>query len=69
MPDISIKRKYVRGKILFWIDLSVIDPFDKAYFLSIDMTLAYIDTKSLSIEELTRNVPAVKKDTVIKKFF
>ena len=45
----------------------MINHLDKAHFLSIDKTRAYIDTKSPSLEELMRNIPAVKEDTIMKK--
>ena len=47
----------------------MIDPIDKDNFLSVNNTWAYIDTKSPSLEELTRNIPAVKEDTIMKKGF
>ena len=57
---ISIKVNNIRGKLLRWMSLSVIDPLYKARFLSIDNTWAYIDTKSPSLEEPTSNIPEVK---------
>ena len=67
MPEISIKGKNILGKLLRWMDLPVIYPLDKAHFLSIDNTRAYIDTKSLSLEEPMSNLPAVKEDEIMKK--
>ena len=42
------------------MDLPVIDPLYRAYFLSIDKTQAYIDTKIPYLEELMSNIPALK---------
>ena len=67
MPDISIKVKNIRGELLRWMDLPMIDPLDKDNFLSIDKTRSYIDTKGPSLEELVINLPAVKEDTIMKK--
>ena len=67
MPDISIKRKNIQGKLLRWMDLSVIDPIDKAHFLSIEKTQACIDTKIPYLEELMSNLPVVKEDKIMKK--
>ena len=39
-PDISIKRKNIRGELLRWMDLPVIDHIDKANLLSINKTRA-----------------------------
>ena len=47
--------------------LTVIDHIDKAHFLSINKTRAYIDTKITSLEEIMSNIPAVKEDTIMKK--
>ena len=45
----------------------MINHLDKAHFLSINKTQAYIDTKIPSIEELVSNIHAVKEDTILKK--
>ena len=45
----------------------MIDHLEKAHFLSIDKTRAYIDTNSPSLEELIRNIPAMKDDTIMNK--
>ena len=47
--------------------LPVIDPLEKAHFLSIEKTQAYIDTKSPSLEELMNNIPFVREDKIMKK--
>ena len=47
--------------------LTVIDHIDKAHFLSINKTRAYIDTKILSLEEIMSNLPAMKEDNIMKK--
>ena len=47
--------------------LTVIDHIDKAHFLSINKTRAYIDTKIPSLEEIISNLPAVKEDTIMEK--
>ena len=47
--------------------LPVIDHLDKANLLSIGKTQSYIDTKSLSLEKLMSNLPAVKEDIITKK--
>ena len=49
------------------MDLPVIGHLDKAQFISIDNTRAYIDTNSPSLEELTINLPETKEDKIIKK--
>ena len=66
-PDISINGKYIQGKQLWWVGLTVIDHIDKAHFLSINKTRAYIDTKILSLEEIMSNLPAVNEDNIMKK--
>ena len=63
-PDISIKGNNIRGELLRWMDLQVLDHLDKAHLLSIDNTRAYIDTTSPSLEYLMRNIPDVKEDTI-----
>ena len=45
----------------------MIDPLDKSHFLSIDNIWAYIDTKIPSLEDLLRNLPATKEDTILNK--
>ena len=50
-----------------WMDLPVIDHLDKYHLLSIENTRACIDTNILYIEELMRNLSAVKEDKIIKK--
>ena len=67
MPGIFIKGNNNRCKIMWWMDSPIIDPLDKANFLSINKTRAYIDTKSLSLEEMMSNLPDVKEDVILKK--
>ena len=50
-----------------WIDLLVISNLNKDNLLSIYKTRAYIDTKRPCLEELMRNLPDVKEDTIMKK--
>ena len=50
-----------------WIDLLVISNLTKDNLLSIYKTRAYIDTKRPCLEELMRNFPVVKEDTILKK--
>ena len=66
-PDIYIKRNNIRGELLQWMDLPVINHLYKAHYLSIDNTQAYIDTDIRSLEELMSNLPAVNEDTIMKK--
>ena len=47
--------------------LPLIDPIDKDHFLSNNKSRDYIDTKSMSLEELMSNISAVKEDTIIRK--
>ena len=59
-PDISIKGNNIEVRILQWMDLPVIYPLNQAHLLSIDKKKAFIDTNIPSLEELIRNLPAVK---------
>ena len=45
----------------------MINPLDKAHFLSTNKIRVYIDKKSSSLEELVGNIPAVNEDIVLKK--
>ena len=66
-PAISIKGKNIWGELLQRMDLPVIELLNKAHLLSINKTRAYIDKNITSLEELMRNLPAVKEDTTMKK--
>ena len=66
-PDISTKGKNIRGKLLQWMELLVVDPLDKAHLLLIDETRAYINKITPSLEELMSNLPSVKEDKITNK--
>ena len=66
-PDISIKGKSIQDEKLWLVGSTVIDHLDKAHFLSINNTRAYIDTKIPSLEEIMSNLPAMKEDTIKRK--
>ena len=66
-PDISTKGKNIRGELLQWMELLVVDPLDKAHLSLIDETRAYIDKITPSLEELMSNLPSVKEDKITNK--
>ena len=66
-PNISINGNNIRGKLLRWMNLPLIEPLSKSYFLSVNKTRAYIDTTISSQEKIMINLPTVKGGTIIKK--